>query len=162
MEFMSDIKSIPDKLELFENMLTKAWEDGVESKDEFWLLRSLKMALGITDDEYNTLKENVMNNIDVDWLFFLEDENSAEAKGFFELDEPNKEYLDKFEIYRDVLTQVLEDNVVSEDELYLLASLRRFMGITPEAHKEIEDALRDKYEKSEEVIKRLTDIEKQL
>ena len=102
----------------YRKALAEALEDGVITDDEEAILTSLRNSLNITDEQHNKLLEFMKTQTDMDSM--------------------------EVEIYSNVLSQALEDNVITEDEESILLSLRDSLQITEQIHEKLLNNLKTK------------------
>ena len=100
------IQGLDDKgaKEVYKKALTKAWEDRILTRDEAEMLRELRMALGVSEDEHKGMQEDILGDQKYDSL--------------------NREGL-----YKEILQVALKDGVITSDERDILDELKRILGI---------------------------------
>lgn len=99
------------KVEIYRNILKKAWEDGKLTRDEAKLLKEARRELGITEEEHRRLEEEVLKECTAG--------------------------LSSDKILDTVIRTALADGRVSADEEAIIVSLLDVLGIPEERKEEI-------------------------
>ena len=103
------------RLDIYRNILKKAWEDGKLTRDEAELLKEARRELNVTEEEHRRLEEEVLKEC--------------------------TEGLDSERILDTVIKTALEDGTVTKDEEAIIVSLLNVLGIPQDRREKIINSL---------------------
>ena len=132
-------------LYLYLEVLSTALDDHIVTDDEASILIVLAVALGVAPS-------SVGDALDV-------------ARGIDPSPIQNPEHNEGHQVgdattYQSALVAALDDEVISEDEWAMLENLRTLLGIQPDQHALIEEAIRSMSESDENGVRRLERLQR--
>ena len=132
-------------LYLYLEVLKVALDDSIVTDDEATILKVLAVALGIQPSDVGDALD-VARGIDPSPITGSEEYSSHQVGDVT--------------IYQSALVAALDDEVISEDEWAMLEHLRDLLGIQPDQHALIEEAIRAMSESDENGERRLQRLER--
>jgi len=132
-------------LYLYLEVLKVALDDSIVTDDEATILKVLAVALGIQPSDVGDALD-VARGIDPSPITGSEDYSSHQVGDVT--------------TYQSALVAALDDEVISEDEWAMLEHLRDLLGIQPDQHALIEEAIRAMSESDENGERRLQRLER--
>ena len=132
-------------LYLYLEVLKTALDDDIVTDDEATILKVLAVALGVKPSDVGDALD-VARGIDPSPIINSEDYSSHQVGDVT--------------IYQSALVAALDDEVISEDEWAMLEHLRNLLGIQPDQHALIEEAIRAMSETDENGLRRLERLER--
>ena len=127
--------------EIYTETVKKALEDGIITRDEGKLLKSLRSSLGITESMHEKLEQGFRKGKEI----LIEDEDK-------ELNLKDEIYPDMYaETYKNAVITALKDKKITQDEFRILDYLRQAFDISLEEHGKVEKEVRDELNKTYKV-----------
>lgn len=127
-------------LYLYVEVLKAALDDEIITDDEASILKVLSTALGVSPGETGSAMEIARN---------------IEPSPFDDTSQYTEHHMGDATTYQSALLAALDDEVISEEEWNLLNSLRNLLGIQPDQHALIEEAIRSMSEEDANGDRRL-------
>ena len=127
-------------LYLYVEVLKAALDDEIITDDEASILKVLSTALGVSPGETGSAMEIARN---------------IEASPFDDTSQYTEHHMGDATTYQSALVAALDDEVISEEEWNMLNSLRSLLGIQPDQHALIEEAIRSMSEEDDNGDRRL-------
>jgi tellurite resistance protein len=125
---------------LYVEVLTTALNDGIVTDDEASILKVLSTALGVSPANTGAAMD-IARGID--------------SPPFGDTNDFTLHHIGDATTYQSALVAALDDEVISEDEWAMLNELRGLLGIQPDQHALIEEAIRAMSEEDENGERRL-------
>ena len=132
-------------LYLYLEVLKTALDDDIVTDDEATILKVLAVALGVKPSDVGDALD-VARGIDPSPITNSEDYSSHQVGDVT--------------TYQSALVAALDDEVISEDEWAMLEHLRNLLGIQPDQHALIEEAIRAMSTSDENGLRRLERLER--
>ena len=132
-------------LYLYLEVLKTALDDDIVTDDEATILKVLAVALGVKPSDVGDALD-VARGIDPSPITNSEDYSSHQVGDVT--------------TYQSALVAALDDEVISEDEWAMLEHLRELLGIQPDQHALIEEAIRAMSTSDENGLRRLERLER--
>jgi len=132
-------------LYLYLEVLKTALDDDIVTDDEATILKVLAVALGVKSSDVGDALD-VARSIDPSPITNSEDYSSHQVGDVT--------------TYQSALVAALDDEVISEDEWAMLEHLRELLGIQPDQHALIEEAIRAMSTSDENGLRRLERLER--
>lgn len=132
-------------LYLYLEVLKTALDDDIVTDDETTILKVLAVALGVKPSDVGDALD-VARGIDPSPITSYEDYSSHQVGDVT--------------IYQSALVAALDDEVISEDEWAMLEHLRELLGIQPDQHALIEEAIRAMSTSDDNGLRRLERLER--